>query len=54
MKKERQDISNPYRNITHEELLRKVGAIDLRDNYTIEYLDNGRIVVKPIDKNKKF
>lgn len=52
--KSRKDISNPYRHIPYKELLKKAGAIDLRDNHIIEELPNGRIVIKPIDKTKKY
>jgi hypothetical protein len=38
---ERQDISNPDRNISHKDLLKKVNCINLVDNYTIEPLPNG-------------
>jgi hypothetical protein len=52
--KSREDISNPNRKLSDEELLRKGEVVDLRDNHTIEILPNGRMVIKPIDKNKKY
>ena len=52
--KTRKDISNPFHHITHEELLRKAQVIDLRDNIDTETLENGRIIAKPIDPEKKF
>lgn len=50
----RDDISNPYHKIPHGELLKRAGVVDLRGNYTIEKLPNGRIMVHPIDESKRY
>ncbi len=50
----RKTISNPYHHLSHKELLIKAGVTDLRNNYVIETLKDGRIVAKPLDENKKY
>lgn len=47
--KTRKDISNPHHNISHEELLKKAN-VELFDDYIIEELPNGRIIVIPTKK----
>ena len=37
-----------------DERLKKAGAIDLRDNHTIEDHGNGYVTIHPIDRNKKW
>jgi hypothetical protein len=39
---------------TLEERLIQDGAIDMRDNYQIEELNDGYVVIKPIDETKKW
>jgi hypothetical protein len=51
---DRQDLSNPNRNTSHLELLKKAEVINLKDNHKIEYLEGGKIIVHVIDENKKF
>jgi hypothetical protein len=50
----REKLANPFPTDTYEERLVKYGAIDLRDNCTIEDLGNGYEKIIPIDENKKF
>ena len=48
----RQDLSNPFRNMSYHERLIKSGAISLKDNCTIEDLGNGYERINIIDKSK--
>ncbi|MFJ7680334.1 hypothetical protein ACIQXQ_20105 [Peribacillus sp. NPDC097198] len=45
---------NPFPLETLHERLIKDKAIDMRDNFAIENLDDGYIVVRPIDFNKLY
>ena len=47
----RQDISNPNHKIPHEELLKKAG-IKKFTNYEILDLENGRIIVNPVNSEE--
>lgn len=49
----REDMSNPWRHLLHDEQIWLSDSIDLTDNHTIEYLENGYIRVHPIDPTKK-
>ena len=49
-----EDMSNPHRKSDYEKRLSEAGVVDLRDNHTIKTLENGRIIVEPIDENKKY
>ena len=44
--KTRQDVSNPFNGMTHEQLLKNAKVQIFNGHYTINKLDNGRIVVK--------
>jgi hypothetical protein len=52
--KTRQDISNPNKDIPHLKLLKKIQAINLKDNFHIEHLQNGIIAIHPINDNNKY
>ena len=47
-------LANPFCNNCYEDRLESAGAIDLRDNYRLEILNDGYSKIEPIDKNKKF
>lgn len=49
---DRQTLENPFHNSSLEERLIRSKAIDLRENHTIEDLENGYSRVKIIDRNK--
>lgn len=49
----RENLANPFDNMSYHERLVKSGAIDLEDNCVIEYLGNGYEQIKIIDENKK-
>jgi len=53
-KKTRQDIANPFKNISLQEKLIKSGSINLENNHTIKDLGNGYSQIIPIDVNKTF
>ena len=44
--KTRSDISNPFNKFTHDELLKKANVNNFNDDYEIEHLRNGKILVK--------
>ncbi|PFK99894.1 hypothetical protein COJ01_17685 [Priestia megaterium] len=47
-------LANPFCNKCYEDRLESSGAIDLRDNYRLEILNDSYSKIEPIDKNKKF
>jgi hypothetical protein len=50
----RKDISNPFHAIPHDELRRKAGITNRAgDNYEVVRFDEKRLVIKPINSNKK-
>jgi hypothetical protein len=49
----RQDLDNPFHNMSYHDRLVKTGAIDLTDNCIIENLGNGYEKIKIIDESKK-
>lgn len=51
--KTRNDISNPYNKYSHEELLRLANIQKFNGSYEIKQLDNGRIIVKAVQKKKR-
>lgn len=48
----RKSISNPHSISTYKKRLIKSKAIDLKDNYLIDDLENGYITILPIDETK--
>ena len=44
--KTRKDISNPHHGMPYKELLEKAGVKNIANNYTIQTLPNGKIIVK--------
>lgn len=50
----RQDISNPFRNITLEKKRIKSNSINLKDNFFIEDLGDGYSKIVPLNKEKKY
>ena len=50
----REESLYPYLKIPLEDRLKESGAIDLRDNHTVEKLENGMIRIHPIDHTKKY
>lgn len=48
----RQDLADPFHNMSYYERLVKSASIDLENNHLIEVLDYGYVRIKPIDKNK--
>lgn len=48
----RNDLADPFLDIPYEEKLIMAGAIDLTNNAKIEYLPNGKVVIKPLDSSK--
>ena len=50
----RADISNPFRKIDHDELLKNARVVDLTDNYEIVRSDEKRLILKPVDLQKTF
>lgn len=51
--KTRNDISNPYNNYSHQELLKIANVKVFNGRYEIEQLQNGRIKVIPSEKDSK-
>ena len=49
----REDLSNPYNKISHNELLQKANIQIYNGNYQIKHLPNGKIVVQPHNTKKK-
>ncbi|WP_017815237.1 hypothetical protein [Paenibacillus shenyangensis] len=47
-------LANPFSDVPMEERLKKVKAIDLRDNYWIEDLGNGFGKIHAIDPTKIY
>lgn len=43
--KTREDISNPFRETSHNELLKKANVYIFKGNIEIKALNNGRIIV---------
>ena len=50
----RQDLANPFMNISLEEKRNKARSIDLKDNFFMKDLGNGYSKIIPIDTNKRF
>lgn len=48
----RQDLSNPFRNMSYHERLVKAGIVDIRDNSIVENLGNGYEKMMVIDETK--
>ena len=52
--KTRKDISNPFHDMTHDELLKAAGVEKFQPGgYIVEKLENGRIIVKGKKSIKK-
>ena len=51
--KTRNDISNPFNKYSHQELLKLANVQNFNGSYEIQKLNNGRINVKAIDKDKQ-
>lgn len=48
----REDLANPFYNMSYKERLIKSKATDLRDNCIVIDLGNGYSKIEPIDKDK--
>lgn len=50
----RQDLANPFKDISLQEKRKKAKSIDLKDNFLIQDLGNGYNKIIPINKNKRL
>jgi hypothetical protein len=50
----RQDLANPFKDISLQEKRKNAKSIDLTDNFFIEDLGNEYSKIIPIDKDKRF
>ena len=50
--KSRKDISNPYHNKSHSELLALANVKPFNGNYVVQKMENGRIVVNATSNRK--
>ena len=50
----RRDISNPFHAVDDDEIVRRAGAIDLKDNYTVVHSDEHRIIIRPKNNKKLY
>ncbi|MBZ9616789.1 hypothetical protein [Clostridium estertheticum] len=48
----RQDLANPFRNMSYHERLVKARIVDIKDNFIVENLGNGYERVKVVDESK--
>ena len=48
-----EELCNSVNSKEYQSRLSKSGSIDLRDNHIIEELPDGKIRIRPIDKNKR-
>lgn len=49
---DREDISNPYNKLSHEELMAKAGVLNIEQNYSLEELPSGKFIVSiPEEEN---
>jgi len=50
----RAELNNPFMHIPMQDRLKESHTVDLRDNYTVEHLPNGYMIVKAIDESKTY
>ncbi|WP_326514384.1 hypothetical protein [Clostridium intestinale] len=48
----RQDLANPFRNMSYHERMIQAKVVDIRNNSTVEELGNGYQRIKVIDECK--
>lgn len=51
-KKTRKDMANPYNDFSHNKLLNIANIQKFNGEYIVEYLQNGKIIVKPTTNRK--
>lgn len=50
----RQQLADPQAGTPYMTRLERSGAVDLRDNKVIEHRNDGYVVIRPIDPQKRF
>lgn len=50
----RQQLADPQATVPHGDRLRRAGVVDLRENHVVEHTDDGYVVFRAVDADRRF